>query len=192
MKVTVRDEAELARLRELVRSEADARQRDRYRAVVLAAEGEAVAGAGAGGEGGPVGPVGPVELEGDEIAGRLGRSPRFVDKWLGRYRRGGLEALKPGKARGNAPRLAPERHAAFKARLLGGPTAADGGVCALRGRDARRILEQEFGAEMKLSAVYDLMRRLNLSLLRPRPRHPRNDPKQAEAWLGGAPLLPGN
>jgi transposase len=131
-------------------------------------------------------------LEGDEIAARLGRSPRFVDQWLARYRGGGMEALRPRKASGRPPRLAAGRRAEFKARFLGGPTAADDGVCALRGLDAQRILKAEFGAEMKLSGVYELMRRLNLSLLKPRPLHPKNDPEQAKQWLERAPLLRGS
>jgi transposase len=62
-------------------------------------------------------------------------------------------------------------------------------VCALRGEDARRILAREFGAEMTLDGVYALMRRLNLSCLKPRPRHRKNDPQEAADWLGRAPLL---
>jgi transposase len=142
------------------------------RAVLLAAEGD---------DG--------VELEGDEIARRVGRSPRFVDQWLARYRAGGLAAVRPGKATGQPPKLAADNRQAFKARILAGPTAADGGVCALRGRDARRILADEFGVAMTLSGVYDLLHRLNLSCLRPRPRHRKNDPAAAAAFLVGAPLL---
>jgi transposase len=175
MKVTLHDPADLATLRERVRSEGNAKQRDRLRAVLLAAEGD--------GDG--------RELEGDDIAGRVGRSPRFVDRWLARYRKGGLSALSPGKAKGQKPKLAAERQQAFKARLLGGPTDADGGVCTLRGADARRILSQEFGVEMGLSGVYELMHRLNLSCLKPRPLHRKNDPQAMADWLDRAPLLPG-
>lgn len=175
MKVTLRDTADLLTLRERVRSEANAKQRDRLRAVLLAAEGE-------NGQ----------ELEGDDIAKRLGRSPRFVDQWLGRYRKGGLAAIQPGKAKGQKPKLPVEKQAAFKARLLAGPTDADAGVCALRGVDAQRILSQEFGVEMGLSGVYELMHRLNLSCLKPRPLHRKNDPQAVNDWLERAPFLPGN
>jgi putative transposase len=175
MKVSLHDAADLPTLRERVRLEANVKQRDRLRAVLLAAEGEQ-----------------GVELEGDQIAARLGRSPRFVDQWLARYRSGGLAAIKPGKAKGQPPKLAVEKQQAFKARLLAGPTEADGGVCTLRGVDAQRILAGEFGVEMGLSGVYDLMHRLNLSCLRPRPLHRKNDPKAAADWLERAPFLPGN
>jgi transposase len=173
MKVSLQDPADLPALRERVRLEANAKQRDRLRAVLLAAEGEEGA-----------------ELEGDQIAARLGRSPRFVDHWLARYRSGGLPAIKPGKAKGQPPKLAVEKQQAFKVRLLAGPTEADGGVCTLRGVDAQRILAGEFGVEMGLSGVYDLMHRLNLSCLKPRPQHRKNDPQAAADWLERAPFLP--
>jgi transposase len=97
--------------------------------------------------------------------------------WLARYRQGGLAALYPKKAKGRPKKLPAEREQAFKARLLGGPTQADGGVRTLRGADALRILKGEFGVEMKLSGVYALMHRLNPACLKPRPRHHKNDPK---------------
>jgi transposase len=172
MKVLLHDAADLPALRERLRSESDAKQRDRLRAVLLAAEGQEGA-----------------ELEGDQIASHLGRSPRFVDQWLARYRSGGLAAIKPGKAKGQPPKLPIEKQQAFKARLLAGPTDADAGVCTLRGTDAQRILAGEFGVEMGLSGVYDLMHRLNLSCLKPRPLHRKNDPKAVADWLERAPFL---
>lgn len=175
MTVTVRDASDVVKLRELTRTESNAKQRDRFRAVLLAVEGDA-----------------GVELEGDQIALRLGRSPRFVDQWLARYRKGGLAALYPKKAKGRPKKLPAEAEPAFKSRLLGGPTQADGGVCTLRGIEAMRILKREFEVEMKLSGVYALMHRLNLSCLKPRPRHRKNDPKAMAEWLASAPLLPGN
>jgi transposase len=175
MRVTVHDASEGLKLRELIRTESNAKQRDRFRSVLLAIEGES-----------------GVELEGDQIALRLGRSPRFVDQWLARYRQGGLAALYPKKAKGRPKKLPAEAEPAFKSRLLGGPTPADGGVCTLRGAEAMRILKGEFGVEMKLSGVYALMHRLNLSCLRPRPRHRKNDPQAAADWLQSAPLLPRN
>lgn len=175
MTVMVRDPSDLPKLRELARAEGSAKQRDRYRAVLLAMEGETDGG----------------ELEGDQIAERLGRSPRFVDEWLARYRRAGLEGMKPGKAKGRPAKLNAQQQQAFKARILAGPNAqADGGVCTLRGSDALRIIATEFGVEMKLSGVYALMHRLNLACLKPRPKHRKNDPKAATEWLERAPFLP--
>ena len=165
MTVTPHAPGDWQSLEELVRREFDARQRDRYRAVLLAMGG----------------------LEGDEIAGRLGRSPRFVDEWVGRYRRGGLGAL-PKKQPGRRPKLTPRQEEQLKARLDAGPRDADG-VCTLRGRDVCRIIEREFGVVHTLGGIYDVLRRLGYSSLVPRPRHRKNDPGAMQKFEAGAPLL---
>ena len=169
MKLAPHQPDDLDRLRRHVAAERQALQRDRYRAVLLVAE-----------EG----------LAGDEVARRLGRSPRFVDEWAGRYRRGGLAALVPRKPPGAAPKLSPEQEARPKARLDAGPLPADG-ACTLRGKDVVRILEAEFGVRHTIGSVYSVLRRIGYSCLAPRPRHERNDPEAAEAFRREAPLLPG-
>jgi transposase len=169
MKLSLHRPDDVERLRRRVAGERDAPQRDRYRAVLLVAGDE---------------------LTGDEVARRLGRSPRFVDEWAGRYRRGGVEALVPRKPRGAAPKLSPEQQARLKARLDAGPLPADG-VCTLRGRDVVRILEAEFGVRHTIGSIYSVLHRIGYSCLAPRPRHERNDPKAVEAFKDAAPFLSG-
>lgn len=168
MTVTPHDVGDRQSLDDLVRREANAKQRDRYRAVLLAMD----------------------DLEGDEIALRLGRSPRFVDEWVGRYRRGGLGALRPKRQPGRRPKLTPQQEEQLKARLDAGPRDSDG-VCALRGKDVCRIIEREFGVVHTLGGIYDVLRRLGYSSLVPRPRHRKNDPAAMQTFEAGAPLLPG-
>lgn len=169
MKLSVRREGDLERLDALIAGEKDARQRDRLRAARLALGGE----------------------EAPAIAAKLGRSRRFVQGWAYAYRDGGVEAIEPGKSSGRPTKLPREKEQAFRARMLGGATEADGGVCSLRGVDALRILEAEFGARYTLDGVYDLLHRLKLSCLVPRPRHRKNDPEVMRQWLADAPLLSG-
>jgi transposase len=92
-----------------------------------------------------------------------------------------VAALAEGKRPGRPARLAPGREGELKARLDAGPTPADG-TCAFHGEDVRKILEAEFGVLLKLSAVYDLLRRLGYGRLCPRPRHPDADPAAREAF----------
>jgi transposase len=147
-------------------------QRDRYRVVLLAGEG-----------------VGGKEQTRQRIAWAVGRSRQFVDEWVGRYRHRGLAGLVAAKAKGNKPALTADELVRFKARIKAGPTVADEGMATLRGKDARRILEAEFGRPMTLSSAYRLLHRAGLSCLRPRPRHRKNDPAKVKAWLDGAPFL---
>jgi transposase len=167
MDVTLHHPEDRQQLEQRIRAERDAKQRDRFRVALLATQGE----------------------QAPQIVAKVERSRRFVQAWAYAYRDGGIEALWPGKSSGRPAKLPRERERAFADRIKAGPTACDGGVCTLRGEDARRILEQEFGVAYTLQGVYDLLERLNLSCLVPRPRHRKNDPAAMNAWLDHAPFL---
>lgn len=167
MNVQLRDPADRAELERGAATRKDPKLRDRYRAVLAAIDGS----------------------EAQNIAETIHRSRRFVQMWVYRYRDQGLAGLKDKPRPGQACKLTVEQQASFRDRILRGPTEADGLACTLRGPEARRILEKEFGKKYALSAVYALMHRLGLSPLRPASYHPKNDPVAAEKWLESAPLL---
>lgn len=166
MQVTAHHPEDLEQLRQYSRQQRNATQRDRYRAVLLALEGH----------------------EAPAIAQTLDRSRRFVQRWVYQYRDYGLEALGSKRQSGRPSKLPVAQQEAFKTRFLADPTEADG-VCSLRAKDAQQILTQEFGVEYTLGGIYDLLHRLGLSCLVPRPRHPKNDPAQMRRWRDEAPLL---
>ena len=105
-----------------------------------------------------------------EIARALGVSRRAVQTWIAAYNRGGLEALPDRPHPGRAPILPRAEEGRFLERIDASPRLEDG-VCALRGSDIRRILEQEFDARYSLDGVYKLLHRLKYSSLMPRPQH---------------------
>ena len=145
----------------------DANQRDRLRVLRLALDGWTC----------------------PNIQEATGRSKKFVQQWCYTYRDHGLQAVRPKPKPGRAPLLDAGQQEAFKKRILDGPTKADG-VCTLRGRDAQRILADEFDAHFgSLQGVYALLHRLGLSCLRPRPQHTNNDPSAMNQWLEDAPFL---
>ena len=166
MDVTYHRPTDVKTLQGLIRREANAKHRDRYRVVQLAAGGESC----------------------PAIMRMLGRSRGFVQRWAYAYRDGGLEAIAIKPQPGRPPTLPPEQHQAFRQRVLDGPRDEDG-VCTLRGRDFQRILEQEFGASYSLQGVYDLLHRLDLSVLVPRPQHRKADPEAQRQWVERAPFL---
>jgi putative transposase len=136
----------------------------RFRAVILAAAGQSAA----------------------TIAAALGCTPRAVQKWMRRYNDGGAAALADRPGRGGKPRLNPAEHDRLRQRIEAGPTPEDG-VCAFHNPDIRRILAAEFGAELGEQAVYDLLHRLDLSSLMPRPIHRKADPEAQEAFKKAPP-----
>lgn len=166
MQISLRCPEDAAALTRLIRRACDAKQRDRYRSVELAVAGHATR----------------------DVQRMLGRSRGFVQRWCYTYRDHGLDAVQAKSPPGRPPTLPVERHAAFKQRVLDGPRDADG-VCTLRGRDIQRILEEEFGVSYALQGVYDLLHRLNLSVLVPRPQHRKSDPEAQKQWVERAPFL---
>lgn len=166
MQITWRRAEDEAELKKMIRVQTNAKQRDRLRAVQLAIAGEST----------------------PAIMRMLGRSRGFVQRWSYAYRDGGLSAVQSKSPPGRPPALSPQQCAAFKQRVLDGPTDSDG-VCALRGDDLVRILREEYNASYTLSGVYKLLHRLNLSVLAPRPQHRRSDPQAMQQWVDRAPFL---
>jgi transposase len=149
----------LEALREAVRGASGADERDRVRMVMAAMEG----------------------ATGASIAQRLGCTDRAVRKWIHRYNEGGLTGLRD-LARSGRPRLLEAaKEEGVRQRVSEGAKEGDG-VCALRGVDVRRILEEEFGASYSLSGTYAVLHRLGFSSLVPRPQHPEADEAAQEEF----------
>jgi len=151
---------DLDELRRRIQKEKNAKQRDRYRAVLLALGGSTTS----------------------EIQAKLDRSKNFVQRWAYAYRDGGLKAVRARKQPGITPKLPRDQEQAFLERISKTPEI-------LRGRDIVEILEHEFGVRYSLQGAYDLLHRLNYSPLRPRPTNPKKAPEAEQAWKQRAPFL---
>ena len=151
-------------LQKLAAGQATPRLWRRFRGIILASDG----------------------LSAAKIAAALGCTPRAVQKWTRRYNEGGAEALTDRPGRGGKPKLDPSQHDRLRARIEAGPKPEDG-VCAFHNADIRRILAAEFGVVLGPQAVYDLLHRLKLSSLMPRPIHRKADPEIQEAFKKGLP-----
>ena len=157
---------DLERLLDRSRKERNVKQRDRYRAVLLALEGQTT----------------------ETIMHALDRSKNFVQRWVYSYRDGGIDAIYPKQQTGRPRKLTELEEVQLRERIITGPKPEDS-VCTLRGEDARRIINDQFGVEYSLPGVYVLLHRLGLSSLMPRPSHKKNDPEKMRQWLKEAPLL---
>ncbi len=160
MEVRALQSEDLARLVQLVQKERDAKQRDRYRAVLLALEG----------------------LTEPEIRTRTGRSRGFIQRWAYAYRDGGIEAIAARKPPGQPPKLPLEKQGRLK-HLLDQPGAPR------RGRDVQQLLAEHFGVTYSIRGALILLHRLGYEPLRPRPVNPKKDPAAEAQWLRETPLL---
>lgn len=165
MKVDWKGPGDALRLAGLVAATTGAKQRDRYRVVLLAGQG-----------------LGDrAELDREQIALATGRSRQFVDQWVGRYRKGGIDALVPKRQPGAARRLSDEQEAQLCAMLDAGPPPEEG-LAAYNGPILQERIEERFGKVYSLAGVYKLLHRLEYNDLMPRPRHPGTDPAAMEAF----------
>ena len=160
MHIELRNVGDLQELRRRVRKEANAKQRDRYRAVLLALEGHSTA----------------------EIREKLARSKNFVQRWVYAYRDSGLDAVRPKKQPGRMPKLPRDQEARFLQRITDTEEI-------LRGADMVAILVREFGVRYTLQGAYDLLHRLGYEPLKPRPVNPKKVAEEEQAWKQQAPLL---
>jgi len=160
MQVSLHCPEELVTLGQLVRKEPNAKQRDRYRAVLLALEG----------------------LGEPEIRLRLNRSRGFIQRWVYAYRDNGIGALRAKKPTGQPPKLPRDREAELKELLdqPGGPR---------RGRDVANLLHERFGVTYSVRGALLLLHRLGYEPLKPRPVNPKKNPVAEAQWLQAAPLL---
>lgn len=165
MKVEWKDSVDAQRLRELVQQSSNAKQRDRYRVVLIA-------GTGLGEQ---------PELYRDQIAAAVGRSRQFVDEWVGRYRTGGIDALVPRRQPGARPKLTVEQQQELCSMLDAGPEPGEG-LSAFNGPILRQKIEERFGTLYTLDGVYKLLHRLGYNDLMPRTTHPDTDPAELDAF----------
>jgi transposase len=165
MKVKLHDPSDLFRLRQWVRDEMNAKQRDRFRSVLIAAEG-----------------IDGEEVRRDQIALVVGRSRQFVDEWVRRYRSGGLDALRPRKQTGRPSRLTMQEKQQLKEALDAGPQEGVDPRAVFFGQDVRELIRRRFNKLYSPSGVYKLLETLGYSWLCPRPHHPKGNPAEQDAF----------
>jgi transposase len=172
MKVEWKTPQDAQRLLALTRETSDAKQRDRYRVVLIAGQGLGAQS----------------ELQREQIAASVGRSRQFVDEWIGRYRGGGIEALAPKRQPGARSKLSGEEQRELGAMLDAGPDPEEG-LAAFNGPIIREKIHERFGKLMSLSGVYALLHRLGYNDLMPRTTHPDTDPSELEAFKKSCPSI---
>ncbi|MBK8202551.1 MAG: transposase [Bdellovibrionales bacterium] len=146
-------------LKSKVRSERNGNVRDRIRAIVMAVKG----------------------LKDREIGDKLGYSIHWVRKWIGRYKKAGIDGLQDGLRTGQPMLLTDEQIFVLYDEILAGPDPSSV-LSRYRILDVQGLIKQLFGVEASLSGTHLLMKRMKLSHVKPRPSHPKNNPSAMEEW----------
>ena len=153
-------QAEADRLENLFQATDDRKLRDRLQIVLMVQHGRAR----------------------QDIAQDLGIHRRSVTRWLNAYCDGGLDALRPRKAKGNPPKIPASLADDIRTWVIDGP--------AKQGLDRANWTHEELADHLKKtkgilasrSAVQRFCQKIGIRLYRPSYRYLRGDPdKQAQA-----------
>jgi transposase len=116
-----------------------------------------------------------------EIAKKLDFSIGWVKNWISQYGKHGFVGLY-GKPRPGAPvQLAVDQIASLEKKILAGP-GPESILSRYRVSDIRELIKQSFNVTYSPSGTYMLMQRMNLSHIKPRPKHEKNSPKVMGEW----------
>jgi transposase len=117
-----------------------------------------------------------------DIASDLGITPRTVQRWLNAYLDGGLEGLKPRKAKGHAPAIPAEMAEEVRRWVIAGPSGQGLDRANWTHAELADHLRKSRGISASRSAMQRFCRKAGIRPYRPTYRFLRGDPvKQAEA-----------
>lgn len=162
----IRDDRSPAALRRLARRERDGRVSARLVALANALEG----------------------LPREEAARLAGMTGQTLRDWVRRYNSEGLEGLADHHRSGRPCALDEGQQATLKAMILRGPELERDGCVEWRIADLRRIAHAHFGVAYAETGMLRLVKSLNLSWQKARPRHPKADRKAQARFKRGCPI----
>src|SRR6516165_6893863 len=153
-------QAETDRLKGLFQTTNDRKLRDRLQIVLMAQRGRAR----------------------QDIAQDLGIHRRSVTRWLNSYCDGGLDALRPRKAKGNSPKIPACLAEEIRTWVIDGPAKQGLDRANWTHEELADHLKKTQGLQTSRSAVQRFCSRIGIRLYRPTYRYLHGNPdKQAQA-----------
>lgn len=116
-----------------------------------------------------------------KVAKLTGHARSAIYKWKKQYIENGIEGLKPKKRKARSY-LSESKEKEFIERVIAGPTEKDG-IANFTAKDLQKILKEEFGLiYTQRNSIYNLLKRLGLSWIKPREINPKTDIKLQEKF----------
>ena len=122
-----------------------------------------------------------------EAAEQNGMDRQTLRDWVHRYNAEGVDGLISRSSPGHPPALTAEQMAELRALVVAGPDPAVDNVVRWRCVDLRAQVASRFSVEVHESTIGKWLHRLGLSLLQPRPFHPKKDADAQEAFKKTSP-----
>jgi len=161
--LVVRNDVEAAELRRLARRERDGRVAARLLAIAGVLDGMSRAAA----------------------ARAAGMDRQTLRDWVVRFNAEGIAGLHDQPRPGRPVRMDEGRQAALRAMILRGPDPERDGVSSWRIVDLCRLAEQRLGVSYRPGGMLRLVKSLDLSWQKTRPRHPQASEAAQEQFKKG-------
>jgi transposase len=160
----IRSDMEAAELRRLARRERDGRVAARLIALANVLDG----------------------MSREAAARAAGMDRQTLRDWVVRFNAGGVDGLRDQPRSGRRPWMSEGQQAALKSIVLRGPDPERDGVSSWRIIDLCRIATERFGVRYREGGMRRLVKSLDLSWQKTRPRHPKADKAAQERFKKGA------
>lgn len=122
-------------------------------------------------------------IEIDEATRLVGLQRGAAYQWHNRYEEEGISGLHDRVRSGKKCQVSDEIGREIYDRICAGAILERDGVVSFRGADVKKWLEDDYSINLQKSAVYNLIHRLKLSWLVPRPRHWKSDAEAQAEFL---------
>lgn len=115
-----------------------------------------------------------------QISHLIGCSQAAVSKWISKHKSG--RTLETLPRSGRPTKLNKVKLERLKEKLIIEVKRANKKYCSLNTKKLGEIIKNEIGKEYSLRHVERIMHKIGFSLIKPRPRHIKQDPKKVEEF----------
>lgn len=116
------------------------------------------------------------------VAELLKRSRKTIQLWVNAFNEGGIERIVPGKPPGRPSRLSQEQMEELKRDILTHPRKLGYVFSNWEGKSVSYHVKKKFNVNLSVRQAQRVLRKLGLTLQRPRYKFPKADPEQQEEF----------
>src|SRR5699024_3344823 len=118
----------------------------------------------------------------DQAARQNAMQAQTLCDWVHAFNAKGPEGLKSTPLPGRPRKLSPAQRQAIAQLVDDGPDPEVDGVARWRRADIQAIIERRYGVRLAVTTVGRLLKELGFAHVSARPRHPKQEPAQPEAF----------
>ena len=119
------------------------------------------------------------------VAELIKRSRKTIQMWVNAFNEGGIDGIRPEKPPGRPSRLSQGQMEELKADVLTHPRKLGHDFSNWEGKSVAHHLKKKFNIDLSVRQAQRLLRKLGLTLQRPRYKFPKANPEKQEEFKEG-------